>query len=148
MGRWCSTCVGTSSKMNCLFIWWWTTGSIYSIWWYKNSIHVNYEWGITVWVSSEWRRQWTSLLSTCKFTLTASWPRPLGWRWCPGRTCWGGRFHENKLELSNLTLSFQCSRFCEIEALKTGKISMAVAKLVEERAQKQRLRQSHGAKWE
>jgi len=37
-------------------------------------------------------------------------------------------------------------RFCEIEALKTGKISMAVAKLVEERAQKQRLRQSHGAK--
>ena len=27
MGRWCSTCVGTSSKMNCLFIWWWTTGS-------------------------------------------------------------------------------------------------------------------------
>ena len=56
------------------------------------------------------------------------------------------RFHENKLELSNLTLSFQCSRFCEIEALKTGKISMAVAKLVEERAQKQRLRQSHGAK--
>ena len=27
MDRWCSTCAGTSSKMNCLFIWWWTTGS-------------------------------------------------------------------------------------------------------------------------
>jgi len=37
-------------------------------------------------------------------------------------------------------------RFCELEALKTGKISMAVAKIVEERAQKQRLKQSHGAK--
>merc|ERR1712013_736245 len=37
-------------------------------------------------------------------------------------------------------------RFCGIEALKTGKISMAVAKLVEERAQKQRLKQSHGAR--
>ena len=37
-------------------------------------------------------------------------------------------------------------RFCELEALKTGKISMAVAKIVEERAQKQRLRLSHGAK--
>ena len=37
-------------------------------------------------------------------------------------------------------------KFCELEALKTGKISMAVAKIVEERAQKQRLKQSHGAK--
>ena len=37
-------------------------------------------------------------------------------------------------------------KFCELEALKTGKISMAVAKMVEERAQKQRLKQSHGAK--
>ena len=37
-------------------------------------------------------------------------------------------------------------KFCELEALKTGKISMAVAKIVEERAQKQRMKQSHGAK--
>ena len=116
--------------------------AINSIWLYKNSKLVKYEWGITEWVSTEWRKQWTSLLSTCKFTLTASWPRPLGWRWCPGRTCWGGAAR------INLTFSVQSSRFCEIEALKTGKISMAVAKLVEERAQKQRLRQSHGAKWE
>ena len=38
-------------------------------------------------------------------------------------------------------------RFCQLEALKTGKISMAVAKMVEEKAQRLRLKQSHGAKW-
>ena len=38
-------------------------------------------------------------------------------------------------------------RFCQLESLKTGKISMAVAKMVEEKAQRLRLKQSHGAKW-